>query len=396
MNELKESLSQDINELGQARDTDITLLSPVSDKQYQLYGELLEKEADELENKTSYQQVATAAISQNWIEAQVLKQIEREDVLPSTDWKVTPEEYSQLIEGIPQDFHDEFNDARSLEHAFQIKGEIQDALKNREELMAHGPVIGIGASMVASVVDPVALGMTAATEGMAAPFLLGNKVSRLRRIISAGLINTTSAAVVEGTLANMDPTVDMDDVLLSMAGAFVLGSGVSAYRTRFDNAVDDFRKAIELDAIRKTGGELSEDGKKYYAKFLNEDGSIPTPEETASTLEKTLIEAEDILDTANEQLFYVAQEVRDYTEGILKMLEDGHFTALNRRIRNVADPEEAKDAVNLGFIQTKYLPQAKAEADRAANERIQAGNIYNSTVAVKNETQAFHDRCLSR
>lgn len=294
MNELKESLSQDINELGQAKDTDITLLSPISDKQYQLYGELLEKEADELENKTSYQQVATAAINQNWIEAQVLKQIEREDVLPSTDWKVTPEEYSQLIEGIPQDLHDEFNDARSLEHAFQIKGEIQDALKNQEELMAHGPVIGIGASMVASVVDPVALGMTAATEGIAAPFLLGNKVSRLRRIISAGLINTTSAAVVEGTLANMDPTVDMDDVLLSMAGAFVLGSGVSTYRTRFDNAVEDFRKAIELDAIRKTGGELTEDGKKYYAKFLNEDGSIPTPEETASTLEKTLIKAEEV------------------------------------------------------------------------------------------------------
>lgn len=151
-------------------------------------------------------------------------------------------------------------------------------------------------------------------------------------------------------------------------------------------------------------------GKTANRKINNKVVSLDSPPQADSTIrvkrETPLHEravdfydgailSEDILDTANEQLFYVAQEVRDYTEGILKMLEDGHFTALNRRIRDVADPEEVKDAVNLGFIQTKYLPQAKAEADRAANERIQAGNIYNSTVAVKNETQAFHDQAYA-
>lgn len=151
-------------------------------------------------------------------------------------------------------------------------------------------------------------------------------------------------------------------------------------------------------------------GKTANRKINNKVVSLDSPPKADSTIrvkrETPLHEravdfydgailSEDILDTANEQLFYVAQEVRDYTEGILKMLEDGHFTALNRRIRDVADPEEAKDAVNLGFIKTKYLPQAKAEADRAANERIQTGNIYNSTVAVKNETQAFHDQAYA-
>ncbi|MGI0120242.1 hypothetical protein [Zooshikella sp. RANM57] len=210
---------------------------------------------------------------------------------------MTPEQYQQLLEGIPEDLHDEFNEAYSLEHAFQIKGEIQDALKVQDDLMAHGPVVGIGAALAASIADPAAIGLTMATEGLAAPALIGMKANRLRRIIAAGLASSASAAVVEGSLAAMDPTIDSSDVLISMAGAFVLGSAVSTYRTRFDGLVDDYRRALELEQFRQAGGELDEKGRKYYARFLDEDGNMPSPDDTNSRLARTLAQGDEISTT---------------------------------------------------------------------------------------------------
>ncbi|MGI0120243.1 phage tail fiber protein [Zooshikella sp. RANM57] len=105
--------------------------------------------------------------------------------------------------------------------------------------------------------------------------------------------------------------------------------------------------------------------------------------------------SEEVLDRANEQLFYVAQEVKDYTEGLLRMFDDGHFNALNRRIRQVADPQEDNDVVNLGFMKAQYIPAAKAEADRAEEARSRTGTTYYSTVKIKEMTQQIKDETVA-
>ncbi|WP_163832914.1 phage tail fiber domain-containing protein [Spartinivicinus ruber] len=97
--------------------------------------------------------------------------------------------------------------------------------------------------------------------------------------------------------------------------------------------------------------------------------------------------SEAILDKANEQLFYVAQEVLDYSEGLLKMKEDGYFDALNRRIRNVANPIENNDVVNLGFMNSQYIPTARAEADLAKSGREKTEHVKASTNQLKIDTE---------
>ncbi|MCX4024742.1 hypothetical protein H0A36_28735 [Endozoicomonas sp. SM1973] len=109
--------------------------------------------------------------------------------------------------------------------------------------------------------------------------------------------------------------------------------------------------------------------------------------ERAVDFDDGAILSEAVLDMANEQLFYVAQEVLDYSEGLLKMKEDGQFNALNRRIRNVANPIENNDVVNLGFMNSQYIPAARAEADRAKNERETTERIRASTNQLKVDTE---------
>ena len=97
--------------------------------------------------------------------------------------------------------------------------------------------------------------------------------------------------------------------------------------------------------------------------------------------------SEKVLDQANEQLFFVAQEVLDYSEGLMKLRDSGHFSAENRRIRNVANPVENNDAVNLSFMKEKYIPAARGEADRAKSEREETEQLKAATKALKIDTE---------
>lgn len=105
--------------------------------------------------------------------------------------------------------------------------------------------------------------------------------------------------------------------------------------------------------------------------------------------------SEKNLDQANEQLFYIAQEVLDYSEGLLKMHDDGQFSALNRRMREVADPVEANDAVNLGYMNAQYIPAARAEADRARSERETTSGIREDTAAIRDNTASIHTSAVA-
>ncbi|MCX4025625.1 hypothetical protein H0A36_29170 [Endozoicomonas sp. SM1973] len=116
--------------------------------------------------------------------------------------------------------------------------------------------------------------------------------------------------------------------------------------------------------------------------------------ERAVDFDDGAILSEAVLDMANEQLFYVAQEVLDYSEGLLKMREDGHFSAINRRIRNVANPVENNDAVNLGYMQSQYIPAARTEANRAEAERIATGAIRNEAAAIRDNTGVIHNQTV--
>lgn len=74
---------------------------------------------------------------------------------------------------------------------------------------------------------------------------------------------------------------------------------------------------------------------------------------------------EDLLDAMSLQLFYIAQEAYDLSASSIVVVADGNYDARSRRVKNVADPLEPTDAVNLKTFQSDFLPRLQAEADRA-------------------------------
>lgn len=85
----------------------------------------------------------------------------------------------------------------------------------------------------------------------------------------------------------MDPTYDVNDVLIGMSAAFIMGSGVSAFRTRnmrVASEVDNHMRTLELDQIEEAGGELSEAGRQYYRRPLEARVAAKTDEERLNAI----------------------------------------------------------------------------------------------------------------
>lgn len=80
--------------------------------------------------------------------------------------------------------------------------------------------------------------------------------------------------------------------------------------------------------------------------------------------------SESDLDTSADQVFKISQEAIDRANEAVAKDVDGVFDAQSRRIKNLADPVNAKDAVNRSWAETgmtSQLNQATAKASEAAS-----------------------------
>ncbi len=64
---------------------------------------------------------------------------------------------------------------------------------------------------------------------------------------------------------------------------------------------------------------------------------------------------ESDLDKSADQNFFIAQEINDEFQSVLKLDTSDRFDALNKRIINVADPTSAQDAVTKNYLETVWL-----------------------------------------
>jgi hypothetical protein len=86
---------------------------------------------------------------------------------------------------------------------------------------------------------------------------------------------------------------------------------------------------------------------------------------------------ESDLDKSADQNFFIAQEINDESQSAMKLATDDTFDALNKRIKNVADPVNNNDAVNKGFISTNL-----ANINTVAGISSQVTNVANSLSAI--------------
>ena len=94
---------------------------------------------------------------------------------------------------------------------------------------------------------------------------------------------------------------------------------------------------------------------------------------------------ESDLDKSADQNFFIAQEINDESQSAMKLATDDTFDALNKRIKNVADPVNNNDAVNKGFISTN-LANINTVAGISTQVTNVANNLSNITSVNSNAT----------
>jgi len=229
--------------------------------------------------ESSITDVATEAINLNQIGPMMLRQANRPDLEDDPTFFLNKEVFKQEIQGqIPKDYWDEFDplEIRSMGQLQQKRQEILDFMERQNTLMSMGTVTGVSASVLASILDPVAIGVSAASYGATAPLIYGNKVTRIGRAVKAGLLSMGVTAPIEGYIAYNDPTYDLDDAVVSTMAAGALGGLFTGLSRSYDEPLKELYRAAAANEAREAGAVAAERGMVEFKGLVNPDGSFKT------------------------------------------------------------------------------------------------------------------------
>jgi hypothetical protein len=245
----------------------------------------LDKKNKEISNaiaaNTSYSQIASAAIDQEWMSSWVLKTGNGEELTPNYNFEINDivpdkETWDELKKDVNEEFLDAFNITDSLPVLRRTKAKILDVQEKTAIINAKGMVTGVTARLLAAILDPSAWTLAIATDGVMAPAIIMNKASRLTRIVRGGLAAGSTNAMIEMSLASQNPTLGLREVLIAAGAGFVLGGTLRGLRAtnRIDDdeaaiikAVDDFVKVKEGQDVVESGLEFTTKGNKRYEQL---------------------------------------------------------------------------------------------------------------------------------
>lgn len=138
--------------------------------------------------------------------------------------------FDRLTAGLPRMYHDTFSQAVSMEHALALRERAIEEFEADQRVAAAGWG-GVAAALGTSLLDPVAIGATLATEGLAAPVIYGAKIGRASRAVRAGLVGGGTNLALDAYMASQRPEGwTMKDALLSATTGFVFGAATGALR----------------------------------------------------------------------------------------------------------------------------------------------------------------------
>jgi len=171
-----------------------------------------------------------------------------------------------LFDGLPEHMFDVYEDAVSYEHALAMKKYNVDVrLKAEQVLNRQGIGTQLGIRGLVSVLDPVALGATIASEGALAPLIWGAKISRMGSILRGGAVAMSTNAALESALYFNDPMRKPEDILYAGALGFTLGAPLAGI----------VQPAMVRSSVRKFADEAQRRGNgeaPTHAPQLDEDG----------------------------------------------------------------------------------------------------------------------------
>ena len=103
---------------------------------------------------------------------------------------------------------------------------------------------------------------------------------------------------------------------------------------------------------------------------------------------------ESDLDLALTQTFYIVQEAIDIAGGTLELLPDGSYGAGGRRIKELATPVEARDAVTKEYHDGTFIPQMVDLLNQTVTSRDLAGGAMQTAQGARDAAIAARDLAL--
>ncbi len=259
--------------------------------------------AFEAEKKTLSLDIAKRVIDEDWGLSYVFEG--REEFKPDPDFELTESFAKELIADLPEDYH-----APILENSFsesQARFQRQEALKQFAFDKDIGELgwKGVALRMGAAVVDPFAIAVSIATEGVAAPLIWGNKLSRLGRVFRGATTAGATNAAIEAYLVSQNDFKDPYDILYAMSAGIVLGGGVGALG-RTDTS-DPMIKALSRMATHADNAQKIETTNAIKANVLDGDpnnelsvGAAVNPDSLPNQVKELRSDIDDVLDKAGE------------------------------------------------------------------------------------------------
>lgn len=221
----------------------------------------------------------TEFVSAGLEEDQILSYLfqDKEDFVPDEGWadELNADLYSELTDGLPQEYHDYLEDTVSLGHAKATRERIQHSLKNEQKMASWG-WSGVPMRIALNIADPVAIVATAATEGVAAPLIWGGKATRIGRVVRGAVTGAATNAAIEGYIASQSETRDEYDVLYAATAGLILGGGLGAIPRKSSKADDPTIQAHENHARAVEQAQEADIAAQAKAELAPEADVVPT------------------------------------------------------------------------------------------------------------------------
>jgi len=187
-----------------------------------------QREIEAQKPEVSFSDFIGASIEEDWMTSYAFQN--KEEFAPDLNYLkegLDQELYDELTAGIPENYHDYLEDTVSEAHARSMRETVLQSVENEKKMQSWG-WYGVPLRLATNIADPGAIGATLLTEGVAAPLIWGNKLSRVGRIVRGAIGGAASNAAIEGYIASESVTRDEYDVLYAATAGMLLGGGIGA------------------------------------------------------------------------------------------------------------------------------------------------------------------------
>lgn len=163
-------------------------------------------------------------------------------------FKKMTEDYSYPAEML-NDISDSVNEQEMARKSVHYKN-----LLERERQLSNAGLKGTAASMVAAILDPVAIGASLLTEGALAPVIAAAKVGRVGRVVwSAGNAAISNVAAEAAVDAYDTRKHSVSDYALALGAGALLGGAITTFRTRGNSTLGQQLNAGGNKLVGNTG-----------------------------------------------------------------------------------------------------------------------------------------------